>query len=41
MVTPTGEKHLLELNHIPNVTQFAGMRTAYLDFAVEWANSGA
>lgn len=41
MVTPTGEKHLLELNHIPNVTQFAEMRTAYLDFAVEWANSGA
>lgn len=41
MVTPTGEKHLLELNHIPNVTQFAEMRTAYLDFAIEWANSGA
>ncbi len=40
MVTPTGEKQLLELNHIPNVTQFAEMRTAYLDFAAEWANQG-
>jgi hypothetical protein len=39
MVAPTGEKHLLELNHIPNVTQFAEMRTAYLDFATEWANA--
>jgi hypothetical protein len=40
MVTPTGEKHLLELNHIPNVTHFPEMRTAYLDFATEWANTG-
>lgn len=39
MVTPAGEKHLLELNHIPNVTQFAEMRTAYIDFAAEWASS--
>jgi hypothetical protein len=40
MVTASGERHLLELNHIPNVTQFAEMRTAYLDFAAEWANTG-
>ena len=40
MVTPTGEKHLLELNHIPNVTQFAEMRAAYLDLAAEWVNTG-
>ena len=40
MVTPDGEKHLLELNHIPNVTQFVEMRTAYLDFATEWVNTG-
>ena len=38
IVTPAGEKHLLELNHIPNVTQFAEMRAAYLDFAVAWCN---
>jgi hypothetical protein len=40
MVTPSGEKHLLELNHIPNVTQFAEMRAAYLDFAAAWVNAG-
>lgn len=40
MVTTAGEKHLLELNHIPNVTQFPEMRSAYLDFATAWANNG-
>jgi len=40
IVTPTGDKHLLELNHIPNVTQFAEMRAAYLDFATAWCNAG-
>lgn len=39
IVTPTGEKHLLELNHIPNVTQFSEMRAAYLQFAAEWVNA--
>lgn len=38
VIAPTGEKHLLELNHIPNVTQFAEMRAAYLDFAANWCN---
>lgn len=38
IVTPAGEKHLLELNHIPNVTQFAEMRAAYLDYAAAWCN---
>jgi hypothetical protein len=38
IVTPTGEKHLLELNHIPNVTEFTELRTAYLDFAASWVN---
>ena len=38
IVTPTGKKHLLELNHIPNVTQFTEMRAAYLDFAAVWCN---
>lgn len=40
IVTPTGEKHLLEVNHIPNVTEFAEMRAAYLDFAAAWASEG-
>lgn len=40
IVTPTGEKHLLELNHIPNVTQFSVIRSAYLEFAAEWVNTG-
>lgn len=40
IVTPAGEKHLLELNHIPNVTQFAEMRAAYLDFAAAWCDDG-
>jgi hypothetical protein len=39
IVTPVGERHLLELNHIPNVTQFPEIREAYLDFAVGWMNS--
>ncbi len=36
IVTPDGGKHLLELNHIPNVTQFAEMREAYLDLVCGW-----
>jgi hypothetical protein len=36
MVASNGEKHLLEVNHIPNVTVFPEIRTAYLDYVVEW-----
>lgn len=36
IVCPDGSKHLLELNHIPNVTHFPEMRAAYLDFAAAW-----
>jgi hypothetical protein len=31
-----GTPHLLELNHVPNVTQFPEIRAAYLDFAAKW-----
>jgi hypothetical protein len=40
VVSPDGGKHLLELNHIPNVTQFSEIRAAYLDYAVAWLNGG-
>jgi hypothetical protein len=36
MVAADGGKHLLEVNHIPNVTIFPELREAYLDFAAEW-----
>lgn len=36
IVAPDGTPHLLELNHVPNVTQFAEIRTAYLDYAARW-----
>lgn len=36
MVTPTGEKYLLEVNHIPNVTEFPAMRAAYVEYAATW-----
>lgn len=31
-----GEKHLLEVNHIPNVTRFPELQAAYLDAVTEW-----
>lgn len=36
IVTEDGTPHLLELNHVPNVTQFPEIRAAYLDFVVKW-----
>jgi hypothetical protein len=36
IVTPAGEKHLLELNHVPNVTEFPEIRESYLAFVVGW-----
>ena len=41
MVADDGGKHLLEVNRIPNVTRFAEIRSAYVDFASEWAKAGA
>jgi hypothetical protein len=37
IVGPDGAKHLLEVNHIPNVTVFPEIRAAYLDWAARWA----
>ncbi len=34
-----GSKHLLEVNHIPNVTLFSEIWEAYRDHVVEWLNS--
>lgn len=40
MVGSDGTKHLLEVNHIPNVTRFAEVRAAYLDLVASWASGG-
>lgn len=34
-----GRKHLLEVNHIPNVTRFPELWEAYRDFVVDWVNT--
>jgi hypothetical protein len=36
IVTPAGTKHLLEVNHIPSITCFEEIRSAYLDHVVAW-----
>ncbi|MCR9142725.1 MAG: hypothetical protein NXI24_10775 [bacterium] len=36
MVAHTGERHLLEVNHIPNVTVFPFMRKAFIELAADW-----
>ena len=36
MISKTGEKYLLEVNHIPNVTVFPFVNEAYLDYAINW-----
>jgi hypothetical protein len=36
IVAPDGSRHLLEVNHVPNVTAFPEVRTAYLDLVVSW-----
>jgi hypothetical protein len=36
MVGEDGSRHLLEVNHIPNVTRFPEIWEAYRDFAVQW-----
>jgi hypothetical protein len=38
IVEPGGTPHLLEFNHIPNVTQFPEIREAYLTFVTEWVS---
>jgi hypothetical protein len=39
VVTSEGTPHLLEVNHIPNVTRFEEIREAYLAFAATWVNA--
>jgi len=39
MVSLDGTKHLLEVNHIPNVTRFPEIWEAYRDYAVAWINN--
>lgn len=41
MIGADGARHLLEVNHIPNVTRFEEVRGAYLEFASRWAVSGS
>ena len=36
IVGEQGTKHLLEVNHIPNVTRFPEIWEAYCDYAVQW-----
>jgi glutathione synthase/RimK-type ligase-like ATP-grasp enzyme len=36
VVDTGGTPHLLEVNHIPNVTRFPEVRAAYLDYAAAW-----
>jgi hypothetical protein len=38
IVTEQGQKHLLEVNHIPNVSRFTEIWKAYRDYAAEWVN---
>jgi hypothetical protein len=38
IVADDGSKHLLEVNHIPNVTRFPELWEAYRDFVVQWIN---
>lgn len=41
MIGDDGTRHLLEVNHIPNVTRFPEIRQAYLDYVVEWLADAA
>ena len=36
IVNDDGSKHLLEVNHIPNVTRFPELRAAYIDYVIDW-----
>jgi hypothetical protein len=36
VVAADGTRHLLELNHVPNVTEFPEIRAAYLAYAARW-----
>jgi hypothetical protein len=40
VVADDGGRHLLEVNHIPNVTRFPEIRAAYLDLVERWVRTG-
>jgi hypothetical protein len=40
IVAADGSKHLLEVNHIPNVTRFPEIWAAYRDYVVAWVSKG-
>lgn len=39
IVTPDGQPHLLEVNHIPNVTRFPEIWQVYVNHVVNWVNA--
>jgi hypothetical protein len=39
IVTNSGSKHLLEVNHIPNVSRFPVIWEAYRDYVVQWVEN--
>jgi hypothetical protein len=39
IVTDDGTKHLLEVNHIPNVTRFPQMWEAYAEYVINWVTN--
>jgi glutathione synthase/RimK-type ligase-like ATP-grasp enzyme len=41
IVGEDGSKHLLEVNHIPNVTRFPRIWETYRDYVVNWINEDA
>ena len=36
MIGHDGRPVLLDVNHIPNVTQFPEIRAAYIDYVLQW-----
>lgn len=41
IVTESGSKHLLEVNHIPNVTRFPEIWEAYRDYVADWITTAS
>lgn len=39
IITKDGKKHLLEINHIPNITRFEEVRNHFLQTVVAWINN--
>ena len=38
ITSSSGEKHLLEVNHIPNVTRFDKLKSVYVSEVINWVN---